>query len=223
MRNLIFQKTKLILKAKLFQIAKLRYLANLASNDKLYIIIFRRILVLSIITMLTFPMLEIKGRWFRNFTIQERAQPIAQPALLWSEFTNRNWQTFLEQRFLYNLGSFRAFMILSYNEAKHRLFVKRPNNDHIWSPEIGYYPVDTIRRLNYDVLHHDAIKQHYQRAAHRLWVLQKLLQHHGVTLLVVPAPPKVRLYPEYVAPYLITPAETIMSQAVSYGDVLEES
>ena len=190
---------------------------------KFCVTIYRRVLVLSVIAMLTFPMLEIKGHWFWNFAIQERTQPIARPTQFWSGFVKHEWQTFLEERFLYNLGSFRAFLILSYNEAKHKLFLKRPSNDYIWTPEMGYYHVDTIQRLNYDVLHHDAIKQHYQRAAHRLLVLQELLQHYGITLLVVPAPPKVRLYPEYVAPYLIAPAETIMRQAVSYGDILEES
>ncbi|MCF7966202.1 MAG: hypothetical protein K9L79_11775 [Methylobacter tundripaludum] len=50
-----------------------------------------------------------------------------------------------------------------------------------------------------------------------------MLGHHGVALLVVTPPPKARVYPEYVEPYLVAPAETIVSQAISYGDVLEQS
>lgn len=175
---------------------------------------------MSIVAMLLFPMLGIKGH---NFTLQERTQPITQPAQLWNGFIKREWQPFLEQRFLNHIGNLRSFLILSYNEAKHRLFPTRPNDGYIWTPELGYYPVDTIRRLNGDVLHHDTIKQHYQQAARRLRILQEMLSHHGVAMLVVTPPPKVRVYPEYAAPYLIAPAESIMSRAVSYGDVLEES
>lgn len=182
--------------------------------------IYRRILVMSITVMLLFPMLAINSH---HFTLQERTQPITQPAQLWNGFIKREWQPFLEQRFLNHIGNLRSFLILSYNEAKHRLFPTRPNDGYIWTPELGYYPVDTIRRLNGDVLHHDTIKQHYQQAARRLRILQEILGHHGVALLVVTPPPKVRVYPEYAAPYLIVPAESIMSRAVSYGDVLEES
>jgi SGNH hydrolase-like domain, acetyltransferase AlgX len=184
------------------------------------LVIYRRLLVASIIAMLVFPILGIKTH---NFIIRERPQSITRPAQLWNGFVKREWQQFLEQRFLSHMGSLRSFLILSYNEAKHRLFPTRPNDNYLWTQQFGYYPVDTIRRLNYDVLHHGAIKQHYQLAARRLRILQELLGHHGVTLLVVVAPPKVRLYPEYATPYLIAPTETIMSRAVSYGDVLQES
>src|ERR1700719_928375 len=126
------------------------------------IVIYRRLLVTSIIAMLVFPMLGIKTP---NFVIRERPQSIAQPAQLWNGLVKREWQQFWEQRFLTHMGRLRSFLILSYNEAKHRLFTRRPNDNYIWTQEFGYYPVDTIRRLNYDVLHHDAIKQHYQRAA----------------------------------------------------------
>ena len=184
------------------------------------IVFYRRLLVASLMAMLVFPMLGIN---LHNFVIRERAQSIPQPTQLWNGFVKREWQQFLEQRFLTRMGSLRSFLILSYNEAKHRLFPKRPNDHYIWTPEFGYYPADTIVRLNIDVLRHDAVKQHYQHAARRLRILQELLSHHGVAMLVVVAPPKVRLYPEYTAPYLVAPAETIMSRAISYGDVLEES
>lgn len=175
---------------------------------------------MSVLAMLLFPMLGINKS---HFTIQERTQPIAQPAQLWDGFVRREWQPFLEQRFLNRIGNLRSFLTLSYNEAKHRLFPTRPNDHYVRTPEFGYYPVDTIRRLNNDVLHRETIKQHYQRAAHRLRILQEILSYHGVALLVVTPPPKVRVYPEYAAPYLISPAETIMSNAVAYGDVLEEN
>ena len=173
---------------------------------------------MAIMAMLLFPML---GNKEQHYFIQERTQAITQPAQLWEGFIKREWQPFLEQRFLNHIRNLRSFWILSYNETKHRLFPTRPNDGYIWMPELGYYPVDTIRRLNGDVLHHDAIKQHYQRAARRLRILQEMLRHHGVALLVVTPPPKARVYPEYVTPYLIAPPETIMNQAISYGDVLE--
>jgi len=183
-------------------------------------IIYRRVLVVSVMAMLLFPML---GNKEQHYFIQERMQPLAQPAQLWGGYIKREWQPFLEQRFLNHIRDLRSFLILSYNETKHRLFRTRPNDHYIWTSGLGYYPVDTIRRLNDDVLRHDAIKQHYQRAARRLRILQELLGHHGVALLVVTPPPKVRIYPEYVTRYLIAPAEIVMSRAISYGDVLEES
>jgi len=182
--------------------------------------IYRRVLVMTIIVMLIFPILGIQ---WHNLTLQERTQPIAQPAQFWKGFFKREWQPFLEQRFLSHIGSLRSILIRSYNETIYCLFPTRPNSGYIWTPEFGFYPVDAIRRLNDDVLHHETIKQHYQRSARRLRILQEMLSHHGVALLVVTPPPKVRVYPEYAAPYLIAPAETIMSRAVSYGDVLEES
>jgi len=181
---------------------------------------YRRVLAMSIIGMLVFPMLGIKGQ---IFTIVDRTRPVAEPMQIYNGLVKHEWQPFLEQRFLGHISSLRFLLILSYNEAKYRLFPSRPNNYYVWTPELGYYPVDTIRRLNGDVLHHEAIKQHYQRAAHRLRILQAMLSHHGVALLLVTPPPKVRVYPEYVAPYLVAPAESIMTQAISYGDVLEES
>lgn len=182
--------------------------------------IYRRVLAVLIIGMLAFPMLGIQ---WHNLTLQERRQAIAQPTQYWNGVVKHEWQSFLEQRFLSHIGNLRSFLILSYNEAKYRLFPTRLSNGYIWTPEFGYYPVDTIRRLNDDVLHHDVIKQHYRDAARRLRILQEMLGHQGVALLVVTPPPKVRVYPEYAAPYLVAPAETIVSQAASYGDVLEES
>ena len=187
------------------------------------VIIYRKALVLSILALLVFPLAESQGHWIRNFPIQERVQPAARPARFWEGVFKREWQIYEEQHFLHRLANFRAFLIFSYNEAKHRLFPRRPNDHYIWTPELGYYPDDTIRRLNADVLHRDATEQHYLQAARRLRTLQERLKQRGVTLLIVPAPTKVRLYPEYVAPYLVAPAETIMKQAVSYGDVLEEN
>jgi hypothetical protein len=188
--------------------------------EKAGVLIYRRLLVASIIAILVFPMLGVK---MPDWMVRERTQPLPRPAQLWGGIVKREWQQFLEQSFLSRMGSSRSFLILSYNEARHRLFPTRPNDNYLWTPEFGYYPVDTIRRLNGDVLRHDAIKQHYQAAARRLHILQEILGHHGVALLVVVAPAKARLYPEYVARYLIASPDTIMSRAVSYGQVLEEN
>ena len=89
---------------------------------------------MAIIAMLVLPMLGIKGR---NFTLQERTQAIAQPAQLWGGFFKREWQPFLEQRFLRHIGNLRSYLTLFYNETRHRLFPTRPNDDYIWTPELG--------------------------------------------------------------------------------------
>lgn len=176
-----------------------------------------------LIALLILSLYAIRGQVHGNYVFQERMQVIAEPSDLWGGFIRREWQPYLEQQFLLHTKGLRAYLILSYNEVKHRLFPTRPNNAYLWTPELGYYPVDTVRRLNGDVLHHDAIAQHYQQAAHRLSILQKMLAHHGVSLLMVIPPPKVRVYPEYVASYLVAPPQSVMSHAVSYGDMLEAS
>ena len=76
-------------------------------------------------------------------------------------------------------------------------FPCQPNINYIRMPVLGYYPLDTIRRLNYDVAHRTRIETSYRIAARRLRILAGALDRHGVTLLVVPPPPKVRVYPEY--------------------------
>src|SRR6476469_2036105 len=136
---------------------------------KTLVVIYRQLIVASLIALLVFPMLGIKAP---KFVLRERTQSIPQPAQLWKGFVKHEWQAYLEQRFLAHMGSLRSFLILSYNEAKHRLFPTRPNDRYIWTRGFGYYPADTISRLNIDVLQHDAIKEHYQRAAHRLRILQ---------------------------------------------------
>ncbi len=183
---------------------------------------FRWGLVLSVLGMLTFPILEIRGHWLPRLVVTERIPTLVKPAFLWSEVVNRDWQNFLERCFLYNLGSLRAFLIFANNEVKDRLFKKRPTGEWVWSPEMGYYQINTIRRLNADVLNRDVLRQHYLKAARRLRVLQTLLKNHGVTFLVVTAPSKSRIYPESIGRYLVASAQDIPKQAISYGDVLEE-
>jgi len=183
-------------------------------------VIYRLFLAASILVFLFVPMLWNKGH---EYSIQERPEAIPKPNQLWDGFFKREWQPYLEQRFTNRIRNIRAFLILSYNEVIHSVFHSRPNKHYIWTPELGYYPVDTILRLNDDVLHFDAIKQTYQYAARRLRILQEILSNNGVTTVVVIPPPKVRIYPEYASPYLVAPAESIMAKAVSYGDVLEEN
>ena len=183
-------------------------------------IIVRRLLVLGVMLMMLFPTLGLN---VGPFVIQERIQALARPAQIWSGLVSHEWQSYLEQRFLFHIGSSRAFMLLLHNEIKHRLFPTRPNDHYIWTPEFGYYAVDSIRRLNDDVLRKEIIDQHYQRAANRVRVLQEILRHHGVALLVVTPPPKARVYPEHVSSYLVSPTATILDQAISYGNVLAQN
>jgi hypothetical protein len=182
---------------------------------------YRWILAISIFTVIAFPLAEMGGRWIGERQIVERLKPIVPPTKFWESIFERRWQTFLEQYVANNIG-LRSYFVLTYNEIMLRIFPKRPNANYVQAKELGFYPVDTIRRLNNDVLHHDAIRRHYERAAARLRVVQDLLGQAGVTLIVVPAPPKVRIYPEYVESYLVAPAREILRRAVSYGDVLEQ-
>lgn len=186
-------------------------------------LIIRSVLVFLLAVILCFPVLQIKTDWFRKVTVREQLQVLDKPASSWKNFVNHDWQNYLEKRFLQELDGFRAFLIQAYNEVKHDIFRKRPNKDFVWSPGLGYYPVDTIHRLNYDFLHKDRLKLHYFKSSCRLRVLQRLLKNYGVTFIIVPAPPKARLYPEYIKPYLLASPDTVLSEAVSYGDVLEDA
>lgn len=160
---------------------------------------------------------------FRSFSLNENfIYPEKPQGLSKDDILKRKWQNYVERIFLLKLGRTRAFLVLSYNELIHHLFKMNAKKDYIRSDYLGYYPVDTIKRLNNDVLSFDTTQQHYKRAAHRLRVLQDLLRNRGVSLLVIPAPPKIRLYPEHMDPYLVRKSDDIMKQAVSYGDILEE-
>ena len=182
-------------------------------------IIYRRILVIAIMMLMVLPML---GIYNSTFSLRERVTLPTEPSKFWNGLVKHEWQSYVEQYFLIQMGSTRAFLILLHNEIKLHLFPNRPNDDYIWTSELGFYPVDSIKRLNGDILGYDAINQHYQIAAGRLRILQEMLSHQGLSLIVVLAPPKARVYPEYIAPYLISPPESIMRQAISYGDVLKK-
>jgi len=183
--------------------------------------IYRLVLVVLIMTVLMSPI--VIGNREPYYTLHEREQLIPQPASFWNGLIKHELQAYYEQRFLQKISNFRAFFVLFYNETRLHLFSTRPNNGYIWTPELGYYPVDTVKRLNNDALHHNDIKNIYSVAAHRLYILQQLLGNHGVTLIAVIPPPKVRVYPEYVERYLIASPSIISKQAISYGDVLEKN
>jgi len=163
----------------------------------------------------------IGERWTRSGVVQERRRDVPRPAAAWIDVRERRWQAYLEQCFLDALGRTRRALILAYNEARLRLFPTRPNENYVWTESFGFYPVDSIQRLNFDILHRGEVEAEYTRAARRLRVLQVLLERKGVRLLVVPAVPKVRVYPEFVAPYLVAPASEAVGRAVTYGDILE--
>lgn len=184
-------------------------------------ITYKRIFILVISGVILFPIIAIKIDYFKKFTIQERIVPVTRPSQLWKGVVKHEWQAFAEQQFLSKISNFRIFAILLYNEIKHKLFRYYPNNAYVYTLKMGYYPIDTIQRLNYDILNRDAIKSHYEQAAGRLRNLQRILQNHGITLLMVPAPTKARIYPEYIKSLLISPPEKIINQVVSYGEILE--
>jgi len=183
----------------------------------------RQLLVGLTFVLLFLPFMQLKKHWFAHYEVHENIAPLARPKATYRSWIKHEWQAYLEQTFLAELSGMRAILILSYNEALYRLFSHRPNNSYIWTPQLGYYAVDSINRLNNDVLFATKIKSHYQLAAHRLWLLQQILQHYGVTLYIIPAIPKVRVYPEYVAPYLVSSPQNTLQQAISYGEVLQQA
>lgn len=182
-------------------------------------LVYRRILVALIMAVLFYPMLGTG----HHFPLQERVQPVARPAHFWKGILDRQWQPYLKQQFLQHIEGARSFLIVFYNEAIHRLFPTRPNDHYVWTPGMGFYPVDTIQRLNDEVLHHDAIAHVYQMDARRLRILQQILGHHGVTLLFIAPPPKIRIYPAYASQYLLVPAQDVVKRGVSYADILEKA
>lgn len=185
----------------------------------------QRLIVFFYMVILCAPLIVVstQAKLFDSFSVNENTKPVARPSQRVKGFFNREWQSFGEQFFLQKLGGLRSFLILSYNEAMHHLFRINPQKNYLRAAQFGYYPMDTIVRLNNDVIHYEAFRPHYQRAARRLHVLQNLFDHYGVKLLVVLAPSKVQVYPEYVASYLIAPPDIIRNKVLNYGDVLAEN
>jgi hypothetical protein len=171
-------------------------------------------------TLLAGGMLWQLVRSTDDFTLRERRTELPAPVDLWRGIVEHEWQGYLEQRLLQHLGALRTGLILLYNEFRLRAYPTRPNRDYVWTPGFGFYPVDSILRLNFDIRNRDQVERHYARAAGRLRLLQSLLERRGVSLLVVPATPKVRVYPEFVAPYLPESPERSLEDAASYGDAL---
>lgn len=115
---------------------------------------------------------------------------------------SRDFNTHLEQEFINYLGNFRKGLARLHNEMMSRVFESRPNPFYIWNKDKGFYPVDTIKLLNYDKTSPVYLEKTYNISARRLRHLQDLLGKEGTTLMIGVAPPKVRIYPESVDEYV---------------------
>ena len=115
---------------------------------------------------------------------------------------SRDFNAYLEQDFINYLGSFRKGLARLHNEMMSRIFTSRPTPFYIWNKEKGFYPVDTVKLLNYDKSSAADIVKTYNVSARRLRHLQDLLAKDDTILILGVAPPKVRIYPEFVDEYI---------------------
>jgi hypothetical protein len=182
---------------------------------------FRWLLCISILVLLSLPLIEMQVHWIGERPIQQLPSRIQRPEQLGRGLLDRQWQMFIEQYFSRNIG-LRSYLIQGFNEAKLRLFPGRPSRMYIQSQELGFYLVPSVERFNEDFIYRDKVRKYYDLAADRLLELQNYLKQAGVTFVVVPAPPKVRVYPETVRSYLVAPPRAMTNQAASYANVLSE-
>lgn len=152
-------------------------------------------------------------------TLRERLAPLQPRSLTVETFANRSLQVYWEQYIAREIGLRRTFLVL-FNDLRLAVFPSRPNDHYIRSTAGGFFPVDTLRRFNYDLTNRATVIAGYAAAAQRVRILQDLLAHRGVTLLAITAPPRVQIYPEDVAQYLTLPPEQASQQHYAYGDAL---
>ncbi|BAE49868.1 alginate O-acetyltransferase AlgX-related protein [Paramagnetospirillum magneticum] len=173
-----------------------------------------RLLALCAIALMALPGAQYLFQPFRPPSIREHLPaPPAMPGLSISSFLDGSLQSWVTA-VLARDSSARPFALTARNEAFLRLFPTRPNRFYTYAEPMGFYPVDTIRRLNYDLRNGAAVATVYREAAERVKLLQRLLAAKGVVLMVVAPPPKVRLYPEYLeSGWLDAPATEIWSRS----------
>lgn len=151
--------------------------------------------------------------------LRERLAPLQPRPLSFDNFADRSLQVYWEQYIAREIGLRRTLLTL-FNDLRLNVFPGRPNDHYVRGATGGFFPVDTIRRFNYDLLNRDSVIDGYGASAHRLRILQDLLAHRDVTLLAITAPPRVQIYPEDVAQYLAFPPDQASQRIYAYGDAL---
>jgi hypothetical protein len=123
-------------------------------------------------------------------------QPLTFSAEAW--FSGR-WQVLAAKTIEQEIGG-RAWAVRSYNEMRSHLIPSRPIPAYAWGAEVGFVPVDTMRRLDYDIANRSRVGRLYPLAGRQLRLSQQVLQRRGVFALNVIAPPKVRVDSRAILP-----------------------
>jgi hypothetical protein len=160
---------------------------------------------------------------FIKFEITERITNYERAKDIFEGIKQKTLQNFIDYSFNKYLSGFRSILIVSQNEIQLNLFKSRPNKHYIRADNLGFYPVDTIKRLNWDFIHKQEVEDNYQKSAGRLKELQNILLSKGVNMIVVVAPPKAKIYPEFIEPYLVEGAEKMIGNSASYSKILRRS
>ena len=127
----------------------------------------------------------------------------------------------METSFQNYLKNFSLPLINLHGEILARIFPERPTAAYIWNEENGFYAVDTIKRFNRD-FSNKTLKKNFQQSALRLRYLQDALRVHDTDLLIGVAPPKVRIYPEYVSDYLFNDVSSAIPFEHTYDFYLKK-
>ncbi len=152
--------------------------------------------------------------------LRERLAPLQPRSPSFENFTDRSLQVYWEQYIARDIG-LRKTLLALFNDLRLTAFPSRPNDHYVRSEAGGFFPVDTIRRFNYDLRNRATVIAGYGDSARRLRILQNLLAHRGVTFLAITAPPRVQIYPEDVAQYLALPPDQAAQRIHAYGDALQ--
>ncbi|WP_290985507.1 hypothetical protein [Ferrovibrio sp.] len=165
------------------------------------------------------PLAQSQWPFITEPQLRERLAPLQPRSPSFESFTDRSLQVYWEQYIARDIG-LRKTLLTLFNDLRLAAFPSRPNDHYVRSAAGGFFPVDTIRRFNYDLRNRATVIAGYDTSGRRLRILQDLLARRGVTFLAITAPPRVQIYPEDVAQYLALPLEQAAQQIYAYGDGL---
>ncbi len=163
-----------------------------------------RVFVVVFVLLLCLPKLQRVFHIFpRVYLGGSEAEPY-QPPLAWGTWLDGSFQAACEQRYIWRF-SFRGYLVRTWNQLQYSLFDRQPargGTEVVIGRNRWLYEKNYIRDYNRPAK--TPLPELRARVA-RLRRFQDLLQTNGIACLLVIAPSKVEIYPEYVPPGWLAP------------------
>ncbi|MBO4489544.1 MAG: hypothetical protein J5741_07840 [Bacteroidales bacterium] len=184
------------------------------------------ILFVVLMTILCLPMVQQMSHVFKLKQLDGFTAPVEPVKLSWESFRNQSYQQYVQQYLQQNFG-FRNSYIRTYNQFIYTCFHQTTNDNIVIGKQDELY----LKQYT-DVYTGQTIRNHYgtedsARAAMRQNVKETLriidtLKQFGTDIIVVLAPSKPLIYPEYL-PYNIQKGHHPFSIQEEYARFYEQA